>query len=93
MNKVKLKTHSQVLKEQLKDPKFERAYDELGPEYELIRALIEARLRNKYSQAELAERAGMQQSAIARIESGAVSPTLQTFTKIAAAIGKEISLS
>jgi len=93
MNKVKLKTHSQVLKEQLKDTKFERAYDELGPEYELIRALIEARLRNKYSQAELAERAGMQQSAIARIESGAVSPTLQTFTKIAAAIGKEISLS
>lgn len=93
MNKTKFKTHSQVLKEQLKDPKFKRVYGELGPEYELIRALIEARLRNKYSQAELAKKAGMQQSAIARIESGAVSPTLQTFTKIANAIGKEIVLS
>lgn len=93
MNNNRFKTHAQVRSEQLKDPKFKRVYNELGPEYELVRALIEARLRKKYSQAALAEKTGMRQSAIARIESGAVSPTLQTFTKIANAIGKEISLS
>lgn len=92
MNKTKFKTHSQFLKEQLKDNKLKSAYNELDPEYKLIRALIDARLTGKYSQADIAKKAGMKQSAIARIESGAISPTLQTFTRIASAIGKEISL-
>lgn len=92
MNKTRFKTHSQFLKEQLKDNKLKSAYNELDPEYKLIRALIDARLTGKYSQADIAKKAGMKQSAIARIESGAISPTLQTFTRIASAIGKEISL-
>jgi len=92
MNNIKFKTHSQVLKKQLKDQNFKREYKGLDPEYKLIQALIDARLTGKYSQADIAKKAGMKQSAIARIESGAISPTLQTFTRIASAIGKEISL-
>jgi len=92
MNKIRFLTHSRVLKKQLEDQKFNRAYKELDPEYKLIRALIDARLSGKYSQADIAKKVGMQQSAIARIESGAISPTLQTFTRIANAIGKDISL-
>lgn len=92
MNKIRFKTHSQFLKEQLEDNKLKSAYKELDPEYKLIRALIDARLNGKYSQADIAKKTGMKQSAIARIESGAISPTLQTFTRIASAIGKEISL-
>ena len=92
MNKIRFKTHSQFLKEQLKDTKLRNFYNELDLEYKLIRAIIDARLAGKYSQADIAKKAGMKQSAIARIESGAVSPTLQTFTRIASAVGKEISL-
>ena len=45
-----------------------------------------------YSQAELAERMGTTQSAIARLESGRVSPTVETLQKYARALGKRLKI-
>jgi transcriptional regulator with XRE-family HTH domain len=42
------------------------------------------------TQAELAERMGTTQSAIARMEGGGVRPTLETLEKLAAAVGGEL---
>lgn len=52
--------------------------------------LIKARLRKKLSQAGLATKLGMQQSAISRIESGKANPSLNTLLKIAQALGAEL---
>ena len=42
------------------------------------------------TQAELAERMGTTQSAVARMEGGGVQPTLETLEKLAVAVGQEL---
>jgi transcriptional regulator with XRE-family HTH domain len=52
----------------------------------------EARKRAGLTQAELAARAGTTQSAIARVESGAVSPSLERLTQLVQAAGFDIEV-
>lgn len=76
------------LKEQwMKNPTFKAEYDALEDEFSLARELIEARTRAGLSQAELAQRMGTAQSAIARLESGKAPPSMRTIARIAAATG------
>ena len=69
-----MKSHEELKKELLADPEVWREYDELAPEFELIRALVEARARASLSQAEVAERMGTTQSVVARLEGGVHPP-------------------
>lgn len=62
-------------------------YDALEPEYALARDLIAARTRAGLTQAEVAERMGTTQSAVARMESGKRMPSLQTLRRYAEATG------
>lgn len=64
---------------------YREAYEELGPEYTVARALIEARARAGFSQAELAARMETTQSAVARMESGRTRPSTRTLEKVARA--------
>ena len=48
------------------DPEYRAAYEELGPEFDLARVLIEARIDTKLTQAQLAEHMETTQSVIAR---------------------------
>ena len=52
-----------------RDPEYREAYDELGPEFELARVLIEARTNAGLTQAQLAKRMETTQSVVARLES------------------------
>ncbi len=83
------KQHKQEL---LKNPKFKAAYDELEPEYRLANELIRARLGKKMTQAEVAEKAGVNRVVVARLESGTTNPTIETVNRIAGALGKELKL-
>lgn len=76
----------------MRDPKFRKAYEAVQPKYDLIRAVLDARLKRGVTQAEIARRAGTTQSAIARFESGASNPTLSFLTKVAAAVGAKIEV-
>ena len=76
-----------------RDPAYRRAYDELGPEFELARALIEARSRAGLTQSQLAERMETTQSVIARLESGRVRPSTKTLDRFAAATGTRLKIS
>ena len=81
------------LKEELfKDSEFKKEYDALEPEYQLIRQLIDARTENRLTQKELAERIGTKQSNIARLESGNYNPSFHFLQKVAAALGKKLSV-
>lgn len=80
------------LKEQLKDSEFAAEYETQKPEYEAIRAVIAARLAQHMTQKELAERTGIRQSNISRIESGSTSPTVETLARIAAGLGKQLKI-
>lgn len=54
--------------------------------------LASARVTADVSQRELAKRAGVAQSTIARIESGASDPGLETIAKILASVGLELRI-
>ncbi len=66
--------------------------DEMHKRQKIIAQLVEARLEKGISQAELARRLGVKRSGINRLESGLQNPTLDMILKIAAALGKDISL-
>ena len=72
---------------------YRRAYEALGPEFELARAVIQARVRAGLTQEQLAERMDTSQSVIARLESGRVRPSTQTLERLAAATGTRLRIS
>ena len=88
----KFATYEEFLAESLLDPEFKKEYDALEDEFALIDSLISARLAKKMTQAELAEKVGMKQAAIARLEGGESNPTYSTLTKIAKALDKKVAL-
>jgi transcriptional regulator with XRE-family HTH domain len=76
-----------------KEPAYRDEYERLGPEFELARALIEARTMAGLTQAELALRMGTTQSVIARLESGRVQPTTATLQRLARATGTRLRIT
>ncbi len=79
-------------REQMRDPKYRKAYDALGPKYDLIHAILDARIKRGITQAEIAKRAGTTQSAIARFESGVGNPTLDFMQRVSAAVGARLEV-
>ena len=82
----------EYLDEQMRAPEFRAEYEALNAEYALIRQLIDLRIRSGLSQRQLAERAGMKQPSIARLESGRTA-NLQTLHRIADALGADVRVS
>ena len=76
----------------LADPEVKREYDALEQEFAIASELIRARARAGLSQAELAERMGTSQSAIARLESGQTLPSTKTLIRFAEATGSKVEL-
>jgi transcriptional regulator with XRE-family HTH domain len=66
-----------------KDADYKDAYDALGEEFDVARALIEARTAAGLSQAQLARRMKTSQSYIARLEGGKVRPSTDALERFA----------
>ena len=78
---------------QLEDPTFRNEYEASRQEFELARALVAARIAANMTQKELAEKSGIRQSNISRIENGACSPTVATLQALADGMGKELTIA
>jgi DNA-binding XRE family transcriptional regulator len=85
------------LAEAMQTPEFRTAYDALQDEFAALDALLQARRDAGLTQAQVAERMGIKQSALARIESSLTnkqhSPSLATLRKYAEACGKRLEFS
>ena len=88
-----MKNYTQLKKRLLKNPKIKKAYEELGPEFEVVALLLETRLKKHITQGELAKRAGTKQSAISRFESGTYNPSLSFLYKVADALDAKLKVS
>ena len=77
----------------MKSSEYRRAYQALAPEFDLARAVIEARAQAGLTQEQLARRMDTSQSVIARLESGRVRPSTQTLERLAAATGTRVGIS
>ncbi len=76
-----------------KDPDYKTAYDALGEEFQLARALIEARTRVGLSQTQLARRMKTSQSYVARLEGGKVHPSTDALERFAKATGTRLRIT
>ena len=84
---------SKLKKEWMKDPNFKKGYDALEDEFALAAMLTEARTNAKLSQGQLAAKMGTSQSTIARLQSGAAKPSLNTLERFAKATGTRVRVS
>lgn len=89
---AKFHSFTDFKKHSLKDPAVKAAYDALEPEYKLAESMIKARLAKRLTQEELAAKAGVSQTTIARLESGTNNPTIVTVNRVASVLGKELRL-
>lgn len=79
-------------KESLKNPKIKAEYDKLQPEFALIQAVIDARVKKGVTQEELAKRIGTKQSVISRLESGRANPSVAFLKKLAQALNSHLEI-
>jgi predicted transcriptional regulator len=71
----------------MKNPAIRKAYEDLAPEYDLAAQLIDARVKAKMTQEQVAKAMHTTQSVISRLESGKVDPTSSTIRRYAEAVG------
>jgi len=87
------RTLKEYIAEQMKSPEFKKAWENLDPEFQVLKAMIKAREKTGISQAELARRVGTKQSVISRLEHGAFSKaTLETIKKMADALDMRLEI-
>jgi len=84
----------QFKKKALAKPGVRAAYDELAEEFAFLDEVLKARAKTGLTQAEVAERMGTTQSAVARLESANAkhSPSLATLQRYAQALGYRVEL-
>lgn len=87
-------THKELKVRALKRADVKSEYDQLDHEFAFLDEFLKARSSAGITQAEVAERIGTTQSAIARLESGSGkhSPSLATLQKYAHALGCRLEL-
>lgn len=75
------------------NPLLKAEYDRLGPRFETLSKLIDARERMKLSQSELARRMDVQPNVVSRFESAQHSPRLDTLIAYARALGYQFKIT
>lgn len=80
------------IREQLKDPEFKAEYDKIQPEFAVIRALIDARIKKDLTQKKLAAKMKTKQSVISRLESGRGNPSLSFLQRLAASLDSHLEI-
>ncbi len=64
----------------------------MEPEYQVVRAIIEARKSQHLTQKELAERTGINRSDISKLENGNANPSLNTLRRLAEGLNMDMKI-
>ena len=92
--KIKLVSWNETRDRILKDPAVKAEYDRLAfdPEFAVLEAMVAAQ-KSGITQKEIAKKMGTTQSAVSRLKSGNVSPTIDFLNRFASAIGQRMEIS
>lgn len=82
----------EFLNEQLQDPEFKKEWDDIQPEMDVIRAMIDARIEQNLTQKELSMRTGINQADISKLENGTRNPSLKMLKKLADGMGMALKI-
>ena len=87
---MKLKDYKE---KKMQDPEIAKAYEEIQPEMNVIRAIIEARTSQNLTQKELSERTGIAQTEISRLENGTRNPSIKLLQRLADGMGMVLNVT
>ena len=87
-----MKTLQELKKEQMKNPEFVKEYDAIQPEMDVIRAIVDARTWQNITQKELAERTGINQADISKLENGTRNPSINLLKRLAEGMGMVLKI-
>ena len=85
-------TFNEFLTEQLKDPEVRAEWEALQPQKAIIQAMIDARKRSGITQKQLAERTGIAQGDISKLENGSANPSIRTLQRLADGMGMKLKV-
>lgn len=80
------------LNEQLQDEEFRKEWENIQPEMDVIRAMVDARISQNLTQKELADRTGINQADISKLENGTRNPSLKLLKRLADGMGMTLKL-
>ena len=78
-----MRKYDDFLAEQLQDEEFKKEYDNLQPEFDVIRAIVDARVSQNLTQKQLAECSGINQADISKLENGTRNPSINLLKRLA----------
>ncbi|SEW16457.1 helix-turn-helix domain-containing protein [[Clostridium] fimetarium] len=78
-----MRKYDDFLAEQLQDEELKKEYDNLQPEFDVIRAIVDARVSQNLTQKQLAERSGINQADISKLENGTRNPSINLLKRLA----------
>ena len=90
--KLRWYTAEQVFRKARKSKGYKKAYEEEVARLKLAYTIRKSREAKKLTQAAVARKVDMPQSVIARLESGTHSVSVDTLSRVAHALGKQIEL-
>lgn len=87
-----MRTFDDMLSDQLQDEKFKKEYEAVQPEMDVIRAIVDARMSQNLTQKELAERTGINQADISKLEKGTRNPSVNLLKRLAEGMGMTLKI-
>jgi transcriptional regulator with XRE-family HTH domain len=82
-----MRTLDDMLEKQMEDEEFRKEYEAIQPEIDVIRAIVDARTSQNMTQKELAERTGINQADISKLENGTRNPSVNLLKRLAEGMG------
>lgn len=81
-----------LLREELKSLDFEKEWNTLEPKFNIIQAMVDARKKSHLTQKELAQKTGINQADISKLENGNTNPTLFLLQRLAEGMDMQLRL-
>ena len=82
-----MKTLNEMLEKQMNDENFRKEYEEMQPEFD-----VDARTSQNLTQKELAERTGIDQADISKLENGTRNPSVNLLKRLAEGMGMVLKI-
>ena len=77
----------------MRDFEFAKAYEEVQPEMNIIRAIIDARIAKNMTQKDLSNKTGINQSEISKLENGTRNPSIKLLQRLAEGMDMVLDVS
>jgi DNA-binding phage protein len=89
---INTKLYEEDLKRNLKNPEFKAAFEREHALHQITQELRERQKNEGLSQRDLAHEVGIRQQELSRLLTGTHNVTIDTLTKVAEGLGKELSI-